>query len=60
MNTKLIVNESSQVLEIFLKTQSGVKGHLLNPKEVKVIPASCVSNNILKLQKRRLVSIKNN
>jgi hypothetical protein len=59
MSTKTIVNESSQNLEVFLKTQNGVKGHILSPREVKVIPAACVSDNMLKLQKRRLLSIKN-
>lgn len=59
MKMKRIVNESLQTLSVYLITDIGVKTYLLRPKEVKVVPESFISQHILKLQKRRMLSVQN-
>lgn len=59
MQMKLITNESLQTLEVFVNTIVGLKSYLLQPQESKVIPAEFITSNILKLQKRRMLSVQN-
>lgn len=59
MQMKTITNESLQVLSVYLRTPIGMKTYLLQPMEVKVVPEDYISDNILKLQKRRMVSVHN-
>lgn len=56
---KKITNESLQMLSVYLVTPIGLKTYILQPKEAKVIPEGYISENLLKLQKRRMVSIHN-
>jgi len=59
MKMKSVTNESLQVLSVYLVTPLGLKTYILQPKEVKVVPEDYISENILKLQKRRMVSVHN-
>lgn len=59
MKMKKITNESLQVLSVYMITPLGLKTYILQPKEIKVVPEGYISDNLLKLQKRRMVSIHN-
>lgn len=59
MKMKAITNESLQTLEVFVRTPVGLKSYVLQPQAVKVIPEDSITDNILKLQKRRMLSVQN-
>jgi hypothetical protein len=59
METKLIKNDSLQTLEVYLMTPEGIKSFLFKPHDAKVVPASFLTEQSKKLQKRRLITITN-
>jgi hypothetical protein len=57
MEQKVITNESLQSLEVYFLTPNGTKCYWLQPHSTIVIPAHFISENILNLQKRRMISV---
>ena len=58
-STKTIRNDSLQTLEVYLMTPSGIKSYLFHPNDVKVVPSSFITEQVKKLQKRRLLTVTN-
>jgi len=59
MDTKIIRNDSLQTLEVYLLTPNGIKSFLFQPNDAKVVPASYITEQVKKLQKRRLLTVTN-
>jgi hypothetical protein len=56
---KKIKNDSVQSFELYLNTPKGVEIKYLTPKEVIIVPASYISDQISTLHKRRQLNITN-
>jgi|ETNvirnome_2_130_1030620.scaffolds.fasta_scaffold04441_2 hypothetical protein len=56
---KLITNDSLQSFEVFLRTPSGAKSVWLAPKKSIVVPGGYISEQIMTMINRRLLSLRN-
>lgn len=56
---KLLTNTSLQSWNIYLQTEEGVKSFYLAPKQSIAVPASYITDDVIRYQQRSLISIKN-
>ena len=56
---KQITNTSLQSWNIYLQTEEGVQSFYLTPKQSIVVPASYITDDVIRYQQRSLISIKN-
>ena len=56
---KIIMNTSLQSWSLPFRTEHGVKTHYLQPNESIQVPASFITDVVIRYQKRQLISIKN-
>jgi hypothetical protein len=56
---KIITNRSLQAWSLPLRTPAGVKMHYLTPRDSVQVPASYITDHVLRFQERRLITIKN-
>lgn len=56
---KIILNTSLQSWSLPFRTESGVKNYYLQPNESVQIPASYITDDVIRHQKRNLIAIKN-
>ena len=58
-NMKLIINTSLQSWSLPFRTDKGVKDFYLTPKQSIKVPASYITDHVIRFQERNLISIKN-
>jgi len=56
---KQIVNTSLQSWSLPLRTPQGVKHYYLMPKKSVKVPASYITDHVLRFQQRNLIAIRN-
>lgn len=56
---KLITNTSLQSWNLPLRTEAGNKGFYLMPKQSIKVPASYITEDVIRYQQRNLIAIKN-
>ncbi len=56
---KQIKNTSLQSWNIYLQTEEGVKSFYLTPEQTITVPASYITDDVIRYQQRNLISIKN-
>lgn len=56
---KIIMNTSLQSWSLPLRTKTGVESYYLKPSESVQVPASYITENVIRFQKRNLITIKN-
>ena len=58
-NMKSVTNTSLQSWSLPFRTEKGVKDFYLTPKQTIKVPASYITDHVIRFQKRNLISIKN-
>jgi|11BtaG_2_1085332.scaffolds.fasta_scaffold82757_2 hypothetical protein len=56
---KRLTNTSLQSWNIYLQTEEGVKSFYLAPEQSIQVPASYITDDVIRYQQRSLISIKN-
>jgi hypothetical protein len=56
---KTITNVSLQSWSLPLRTPKGVEDYYLNPKQTITVPASYITDHVIRYQQRNLIAIKN-
>lgn len=56
---KIIMNTSLQSWSLPLRTESGIKHYYLKPSESVEIPASYITDHVIRYEKRSLITIRN-
>jgi len=56
---KIIMNTSLQSWSLPFRTEAGVKHYYLKPSESVQIPASYITDNVIRYEERRLITIRN-
>jgi hypothetical protein len=56
---KLVTNDSLQAFEIFLRTPAGVRTVWLRPKQSIAVPGGYISEQIVTMVNRRLLTVRN-
>lgn len=56
---KQITNVSLQSWSLPLKTPNGVEDFYLSPRQTITVPASYITDHVIRYQQRNLISIKN-
>ena len=56
---KRITNTSLQSWNLYFQTEEGIKSFFLTPKQTVTVPASYVTEDVIRYQQRNLISIRN-
>ena len=56
---KIIMNTSLQSWSLPFKTKTGLQSYYLKPSESVKVPASYITENVIRYQQRNLITIKN-
>jgi len=56
---KQLTNTSLQSWNLYLSTEEGIKSFYLAPEQTIVVPASYITDDVIRYQQRSLISIKN-
>lgn len=56
---KQITNTSLQSWSLYFRTEKGVKSFYITPKQTIKVPASYITEDVIRYQARNLISIKN-
>ena len=56
---KQITNTSLQSWSLPFRTPQGVKSYYLMPKQVIKVPASYITDHVMRFEKRKLIAIRN-
>ena len=56
---KQITNTSLQSWNLYFQTEDGVKSFYLAPKQSVKVPASYITDDVIRYQQRNLIAIKN-
>mgnify|MGYP003149725858 CR=1 FL=1 len=56
---KQITNTSLQSWSLYFQTEEGVKPFFLMPKQTVKVPASYITEDVIRYQQRNLIAIKN-
>ena len=55
---KVITNTSLQSWNLPLRTEEGIQGYFIQPDETVTVPASYITDHVIRYQLRNLISIR--
>lgn len=56
---KVITNTSLQSWSLPFRTEKGLDNYYLNPRQTVKVPASYITDHVIRYQQRNLITIKN-